>query len=93
MAVVVVQTFEGTVDEYNQVNEKLDPQNNVPNGLIVHCGADIGDGKIRVVDLWESQADFQSFLQERLIPAINEVNPDAPQADVQVHEAIDVVKP
>jgi hypothetical protein len=93
MAVIVTQEFEGTREEYDKVNEKLDPVNNPPSGLIVHTGADIGGGKLRVVDVWESEGDFQSFLQERLIPAISEVNPDAPQADVQVHEAIDVVKP
>ena len=93
MAVLVIQEFEGTRDEYEQVNEKIDPENNPPSGLILHCGADIGGGKLRVVDVWESQDDFQSFVQGTLIPAINEVNPDAPQADVQMHELIDLVKP
>jgi hypothetical protein len=93
MAVVVIQEFEGTVDEYKQVNEKLDPESNPPSGLIVHSGADIGDGKLRVVDIWESQGDYESFVQERLMPAIAEVNPDASPADIQVHELIDLVKP
>jgi uncharacterized glyoxalase superfamily protein PhnB len=92
MAVIVIQEFEGTREEYDAVNEKIDPENNPPSGLIVHAGADIGGGKLRVVDIWESEGDFQSFLQERLVPAIAEVNPDAPQADVQMHEAIDLVK-
>jgi len=93
MAVVVIQEFEGTVDEYNAVTEKLDAENNPPSGLIVHSGADIGGGKLRVVDIWESQEDFQSFVQNQLVPAIAEVNPDAPQAEIQVHELIDLVKP
>jgi hypothetical protein len=93
MAILVIQEFEGTVDEYNRVTEKIDPESNPPNGLIVHCGADIGGGKLRAVDIWESESDFQSFAQERLGPAVAEVRPDAPEPDIQVHELIDVVKP
>jgi hypothetical protein len=93
MAVVVIQEFEGTLEEYDQVSEKLDAENNPPAGLIVHTGADVGGGKLKVVDVWESQENFQKFVQERLAPAIAEVNPDAPRANIQVHELHDLVKP
>jgi hypothetical protein len=93
MAVVVIQDFESTREEYDQVVEKLDAENNPPDGVIVHTGMDIGGGKMRVVDVWESEDAYQKFVQERLIPIIAEVAPDAPEADIQVHEVIEMVKP
>jgi hypothetical protein len=93
MAVVVIQEFESNREEYDQVNAKLDPENNPPQGLIVHTAADLGGGKMKVVDVWESQGDYEAFAQERLMPAVAEVaGPDAPPADIQVHELFDLVK-
>ncbi len=93
MTVLVIQEWEGTLDEYDQVGEKLDTENNPPEGMILHSGADIGGGRLKAVDVWESEAAYQKWVQEKLIPAIAEVNPDAPQADIQVHELHDLVKP
>jgi hypothetical protein len=40
---------------------------------------------------WESAERFQSFVQDRLIPAIAEVNPDAPQAqEPEIRESYDL---
>jgi hypothetical protein len=71
MAVIVIQEFEATTDQYDQVNEKLGGV--VPNGLIAHAGAQSGDGKIKVVDIWESEEKWESFLNGRLGAAIVEV--------------------
>ena len=92
MAVAVIQTFEATIDEYDAVNEKLDPTNNPPQGLIIHTGGETG-GKIKVVDVWESEAAFQSFRESRLGPAVVEVAPDAAPPEVEIYELHDVVKP
>jgi hypothetical protein len=93
VAVVVIQEFESSREEYDQVSEKLDAENNPPDGLILHTAADLGGGKMKVVDVWESQDDFQEFVGERLTPAIAEVvGPDAPPADIQAHELFDLVK-
>jgi hypothetical protein len=92
MAVVVIQEFEASREEYDQVSEKLDAANNPPEGLIVHTGAEIGGGKMKVVDIWESQGNYDDFVQNRLGPAVAQVNPDAPQPDTQVHEVFDLVK-
>jgi hypothetical protein len=89
MAIVVIQDFEATTEEYDQVNEKLGDE--VPKGGIVHTGIDLGNGKMRAVDVWESREDWESFVQNKLIPAIAEVNPDAPQAgEPEVHEVYDL---
>jgi hypothetical protein len=78
MAVVVTQEFEATRDEYEQVDAKIGDA--PPEGLILHTVSDLGGDKWKLVDVWESAENFQSFVQDRLIPAIAEVNPDAPQA-------------
>jgi len=91
MAVVVTQDFESTVEDYDKVSEKL---GTTPEpGLIVHTGIDLGGGKMRAVDVWESAEDFQNFVQNKLIPTIAEVLPDAPQApEPEIREVHDIVK-
>jgi hypothetical protein len=91
MAVVVTQDFESTLEDYEKVNEKLGSA--PPEGLILHAGIDLGGGKMRAMDVWESVENFQSWVQEKLIPAIAEVNPDAPQAgEPEIHEVHDLLK-
>jgi hypothetical protein len=91
MAVAVIQQFEATADEYAQVNEKIG--DTPPAGLIVHTGSDLGEGKWKVVDVWESAEDYRNFVQNKLIPAVAEVNPDAPQApEPEILEVRDLVK-
>jgi quinol monooxygenase YgiN len=93
MAVVVIQDFESTREEYDQVVEKLDAESNPPEGVIVHTGMDLGGGKMRVVDVWESREAYEKFVQERLGPIIAEVAPDAQQPEIEFHEVIEMVKP
>jgi hypothetical protein len=91
MAVVVTQEFESTREDYEKVNEKIGTT--PPDGLIVHAGIDLGGDKWRAVDVWESVDAFQSWVQGTLIPAIAEVNPDAPQAaEPDIQEVNDLLK-
>ena len=93
MAVVVIQDFGATADEYDAVNAKLDARGNPPAGMIIHTGSVTGDG-MRVVDVWESVQHFNDFREQRLGPAVHEVmgpNPDPP--NIQVHEVHDLVQP
>jgi hypothetical protein len=75
MAVTMITTFDATPEEYDQVNDKLDVENNPPDGFIIHTGAEV-DGKIRVIDVWESADAFGKFAEERLGPAVAEVMGD-----------------
>jgi hypothetical protein len=89
MAVLVIQDFEATTDEYDQVNAKLG--DDTPEGGILHSAVDLGGGKMRAVDVWESAEHYQRFVQDKLIPAIAEVNPDAPQAgEPEIREIYDL---
>jgi hypothetical protein len=91
MAIAVIQEFESTLEDYEGVNEKIG--DTAPAGLIVHTATDLGGDRWKVVDVWESVESYQSFVQNQLIPAIAEVNPDAPQApEPEVLEVRDMVK-
>ena len=92
MAVVVIQEFEATPEEYDQVDAKLGDE--TPEGAILHAAVDLGGGRMKSIDVWESAEHFQSFVQDRLIPAIADVNPDAPEAQQpEIHEIYDLQQP
>ena len=66
MAVTMVSQFPAATDEYDEVNSKLDLDNNPPDGLIIHTAAQVGD-EIRVIDVWESAEKFETFNNETLM--------------------------
>ena len=72
MAVVMNMRFAGVrTEDYDRVMEILDFGTRPAHGLLVHlCGA-TPDG-LRVVDVWESEDDWNAFLTERLGPAVGE---------------------
>jgi hypothetical protein len=94
MAVGVLNEFPGTVEMYDQVNAKLDPESNPPDGLILHTAGAI-EGGMRVFDVWESAEAFERFVEDRLDPAIREVaGENAPQPTKrEVYELHDLVRP
>ena len=96
MAVTMTQQFPATTDQYDEVNAKMDVENDPPNGLIVHTAARVGDD-IRIVDVWESQGDYEKFLEDRLGPAVVEVMgpppQDAPPPNLDFQELHNVIKP
>jgi hypothetical protein len=50
----------------------MNVRENPPAGLIAHVLTDIPGG-VRATDIWESEADFQAFADERLMPAAGAV--------------------
>jgi len=92
MAVTMEVEFEGTPEDYDKVNEILDVKNNPPEGMIVHTGAQVGDNKMRVIDVWESEQAFGKFAEERLGPAIAEaMGPDGPSVEPKFTELRSVI--
>jgi hypothetical protein len=93
MAVIVIQEFEATTDHYDQVTEKLGGE--APDGLIAHAGAESGGGKMKVVDIFESKEKWESFLNDRLSPAVVEVMGTPPEGaeapPIEVLEAREVM--
>jgi len=93
MAVAIIMNIEATEDEYDQVNEKIDPEGNPPEGLIIHVGSITGSG-VKVIDVWESEDAFNAFRESRLGPAVAEVMGEtAGPPNIEVLDLHDVVKP
>ena len=73
MAVVIVNDIEGgTQDFYEQVNPKVMPDGQLPDGCQVHIAGPI-EGGWRVITVWDSDEQFQQFRDDKLIPTMREV--------------------
>lgn len=69
MAVVMNQDFAGVSrEDVGELTNRMGVRESPPAGLIAHVATDTAGG-VHVVDIWESEADFQTFLEERLMPA------------------------
>jgi heme-degrading monooxygenase HmoA len=70
---VIIEAPGFTVEQYDQVNETMGVSRvaDVP-GLISHVAGPTDDGLL-VVDVWESAEAFQGFVENRLMPAFQEV--------------------
>lgn len=62
---------------------------NKPDGLVSHVAAPGADGGFQVVEVWESEEALNTFLNERLIPAVQEIG--APPFDSKILPAHNVV--
>jgi hypothetical protein len=72
MAVVIVNSIEGGSQElYDQVNPKIMPGGELPDGCQAHIAGPVENGW-RVITVWESDEQFQQFRDEKLLPAIRE---------------------
>jgi hypothetical protein len=85
MAVALIQEF--TVDpdgdrsttNYDAIQERLDARSNPPDGGIVHtAGFDEEAGVFRIFDVWETREQAERFLNERVMPIVEELTAGAP---------------
>ena len=42
-----------------------------PKGLVVHLAIERAQGGLRYIDVWESQEDWDRFVEERLHPVVH----------------------
>jgi hypothetical protein len=96
MAVAIRLTAPFDLDTYDQVQAKLDLENNPPEGLILHSAGVLGDG-VAIFNIWESEALFQNFREQRLLPAIAEAAGEeaaqgGPPPDQQIYELHNLVR-
>ena len=58
---------------YDQVNQRVNPPDNPPEGLIFHSAGPLPGGGWRIVDVWESRDVFDRFFGERVQPTVVEL--------------------
>lgn len=88
MPVVMYMEWDGvTPEQYNESRSRVGWETDVPTGAILHvpCFTDTG---IRVTDVWETAEDFQAFVDNRLMPAVQAIGiTGEPRVDIRpLHE-------
>ena len=73
MAVVVVNEIpQADQGFYDEVNPRVMPDGQLPEGCQVHIAGPSAGGW-RVITVWDSEEQFQQFRNEKLIPAMQEL--------------------
>lgn len=82
MAVAFIQEFpitDRSTSNYDAVNDRLTENQPAPEGLLIHfAGFDDEAGVFRIVNVWETQEQGQSYLDNHVMPAVHEVLGDPP---------------
>lgn len=87
---LIQKATEATWADYEQVVQAMKVDDDPPAGLIVHAAGET-DGKWQSVDVWESEAAYDRFREERLMPAIIEaMGEEAVAAGPPPQETFDV---
>jgi hypothetical protein len=73
MATVMLMHWrEATPEQYDQVRGKARWDQDVPDGAKLHvCG--FADDGMHILDIWESEQAFNTYFQQRIGPAVQEV--------------------
>jgi len=76
-------------EQYDKIIELLQRRNKTADGRTYHVAGPREGGGWRVVDVFESPGAFETFVQEKLGPIIQEVGAEPPQVMVwPVHNAL-----
>jgi hypothetical protein len=74
VTVIMNQTMpEGTpIEMLDGVTEEMGAKADPPAGLILHVHFEDG-GRVHITDVWESEQDYLTFRDQRLMPAMEKV--------------------
>jgi len=101
MAVAFIQEFQveagnRSTANYDAVAARLSGVR--PDGLLIHtAGFDDAAGVFRIFDVWESREQAQRFIDEQLMPVVNELAAGQPddaggppdrETDYELHDVI-----
>jgi hypothetical protein len=68
MRVEVLMSWSGvTKEKYEEIRKAVNWEHDTPKGAVLHLAAFNKDG-CQVNDIWESEADFNNFVKNRLYP-------------------------
>ena len=70
MAILLINRGDGfTKDIYEKARKEVNWEGNRPPGIILHAASfDDSGSNIRVADIWESEDQWNNFLNTRLMP-------------------------
>jgi hypothetical protein len=98
MPIAYIQEFPASGDtsttNYDSVKEKLNVEDDRPDGLIIHTAGFTKEGTFRIFDVWETEEQQARFMSQRLRPIVEEVmSADATRPHESSYELHDVVTP
>jgi hypothetical protein len=64
-----IRFADGTAEQYDAIQAETRVDSDPPDGLIFHAAGPIKEGW-GILDFWESRAQFDSFMESRIGPAI-----------------------
>jgi hypothetical protein len=96
MTVVMTLDLPVTREDLEALSAEAGSAASPPDGLIVHT-ATVTSGGVRVVNAWENQAQFEKFLDDRLMASLQKVAAEkghdvSGPPEPTFEEAFDVVK-
>ena len=72
---------EGTQEQYDAASERLGvTAENMPDGGVLHVAGPSPTGGWRVVEVWESEDAARKFDEETLLPLLQSVGVERPEA-------------
>jgi hypothetical protein len=96
MPIAYVQEFEATDDRtttnYDAVKEKLNVEQDPPDGMIIHTAGFTDEGVFRIFDVWESEEQHARFMTDRLMPIVQDVIEGGAGPRESTYELHDVVR-
>lgn len=88
MAVLVVAEVTGaTAEQDGTMMKTLDAENSPPAGGWLRMAGPMAGGW-RIVTLWDSEADFERFRDERLVPALASIGRVVPAIEIWPIETV-----
>ena len=93
MAILVVAQALGlTAQEDAALVKALDLEDSPPAGMRIRmAGPTVGGW--RIVSLWDSDADFERFRDERLVPALSRFGRVLPEIEMWPIETVRILRP
>lgn len=87
MTVLAIHTGNGiTKDIYENARKEVNWEGNPPPGMIFHAASFDESGNIRVADIWESEDQWNTFLNTHLKPFMERVKAPALKTEIfEVH--------
>jgi hypothetical protein len=91
MAILVVSEVVGVTAEQDAAMVKaLDLDSSPPTGFRIRMAGPTASGW-RILSLWDSEADFERFRNDRLVPALTGAGRTLPTLEIWSIETVDTV--
>ena len=80
--IVALIEWEGiTKDIYDEIRRQVPLEGDVPKGLVSHIATFDKKG-LRVIDIWESEEDFNGYIKNRIIPVTIKLVDTKPKLEI-----------